>query len=215
MLDTSDATEIMATQGRVTGFFIEVDEQPIELKPDSQIDVLIGSMVKIVDLKHEGGELPKNIVMNLKGFVPKENKAHNTGEDRGFTADTGRDMLSAFSVGGKGEIYPINAEVGKNILASCSIKLVQPKLASVTIKIDEKAETLALGKRIAIPVGTSIELTEIILANGFILSNPRFTLGGRGFPATLPQKLTMPSIAVNLAVFNGDILAGKVTLVPR
>ena len=215
MPDASDTTKTTGGPGKVIGFYIEVDGQPTELKPDSHIDVLIGSMVKIVDLKHDGGELPENIVMNLKGFVPEENKTHNTGEDRGFTADTGRDMMPAFSVGGKGEIYHINAEVGKNVFASCSIKLVQPKLASVTIKIGEKAETLTLGKRITIPVGTSIELTEVILENDFILSNPHFTLGGHGFPAILPQTLTMSNIAVNLAVFNGDVLAGKVTLVPR
>ena len=201
--------------GRVTGFSIEVDGQPIEIKPDSQVDVLIGSMVTIVDLIYDGEKLPENIVMNLKGFVPERNKKFNTGEDRGTTADTAKDMQPAFSIGGKGEIYRINAEVGRNVLASCAIRLVPPKLDSVTIQIDDKSERLALGKRISIPADTSIELTEVMLENGFILSNPRFTLGGHGLPAILPQTLAMPGIAVNLAVFNGDVLAGKVTLVPR
>ena len=201
--------------GRVIGFSIEVDGQPVEIKSNSQVDVLLGSMVTIVDLIHDGGRLPENIVMNLKGFVPERNKKFNTGEDRGTTADTAKDMQPAYSVGGKGEIYLINAEVGKKVLASCAIKLVHPKLTSVTIRIDDKTERLGLGKRISIPSDTSIEFTEVILENGFILSNPRFTLGGHGLPVMLPQTLTMPGIAVNLAVFNGDVLVGKVTLVPR
>ena len=92
---------------------------------------------------------------------------------------------------------------------------MKPKLASVTIRIGDKTESLALGKRIFIPAGTLVELTEVILEDGFVLSNPYFTLGGHGFPAILPQTFTMPGMAVNLAVFNGNVLAGKVTLIPR
>ncbi|MDL2226252.1 M14/M99 family metallopeptidase [Deltaproteobacteria bacterium OttesenSCG-928-M10] len=217
LIETLPITETIPARpgsGKVTGFLIEVDGQPVELAPGQQFEVLSGAKVKMVDLQSDG-PLPKGVTMNLKGFVPKQKQARNDGEDRGFTADTSRDMMAAFSVRQRGQVYELNAERGKDILASCAIKIVQPKLESVTFNIGEKTHTLKLGGRLGIPAGTKVTVTEIRLAGGLTLNRPRFTLGGRAFPPDLPQTLTMPSIAVNLAVFNGEALAGKVMWFPR
>lgn len=209
-----EADPVSPGSGQVAGFLIEVDGHPVKVAPNQQFEVLSGAKVKMVDLQSDG-PLPKGVVMNLKGFVPKQKQSRNDGEDRGFTADTSKDMMAAFSVGQRGQVYEINAERGNDILASCSIKIVQPKLESVTFSIDGKSYNLKLGGRRGIPAGATVTVTEIKLTEGLALNQPRFTLGGRPFPSDLPQTLTMPSIAVNLAVFNGDTLAGKVTLFPR
>lgn len=203
-----------AAPAGVIGFIIEVDGQTVELKPGQEAEVLIGASVKMVDLIGDG-PLPRDVVMNLKGFVPKSKQYKNDGEDRGFTADTGHDMMPAFSVGRQGQVYEINAERGKEVLASCALKLVKPRLSSVTVEVDGVSRIIKMGGFINIAPGTPVTVAKVKLADGKTLTNPRFTLGGKMFSPDLPQTLTMPSFAVNLAVFNGSTLAGKVMWAPK
>lgn len=203
-------------KGTVTGFLIEVDGKAVEIPPGGRIEVVRGAKVKIIDLKTAGGELPKGVVMNLRGFVPKEHAAANTGEDRGHTADTGKDMQPAFSEGRKGEVYAINAELGKQVLASCSLRIVPPKpaFASVSLRWQDNTRALAFGSRVIIPVGAKVELLDVSLPGAAASAKLRFTLAGHPLPSRVPQTLTMRDIAINLAVFNGDVLIGKITWVP-
>lgn len=196
--------------GPIEGFILEIDGRRVEVAAGEKVRVLAGSRLKMVDFKSSGPP-PASVVMNLKGFVPPSRQSRNNGEDRGSTADTASDMMPAFSKGRRGREYELNAEKGKEILASAIVEIVQPKLESVNFTINGQAHTLKLGQRLTIASGTKVVLTNVTLANGQELSNPRLTLGGRPFPAELPQTLTMPSFAANLAVFNGQALAGKVT----
>ena len=206
----------ISAKGAVTGFLIEVNGKAVEIPPGGRIEVTRGARVKIVDLRTAGNGLPTGVVMNLRGFVPKEHADGNTGEDRGHTADTGKDMRPAFSEGRKGEIYAINAELGKQVLASCSLRIVQPKptSASVSLRWQDKTRALAFGSRVTIPVGTKVELLDVSLPGAAASAKLRFTLAGRPLPAKVPQTLTMRDIAINLAVFNGNVLIGKITCVP-
>lgn len=210
----AEVVELRSGPGRVTAFLLEVDGQPVELEVGGRLDVATGSLVKMVDLKSDG-DLPEQVVMNLRGFVPKSKQDKNDGQDKGFTADTGRDLMSAFSLGQKGQIYPLNAEVSREVLASASIRLVQPRLASVTLEVDGQSHTIKAWGRLGIPTGSQFTVTGVELAGGLSLGNPKFTLGGVPFSADLPQTLTMPSFNANLAVFSGETLTGKVTLVAK
>ena len=205
----------LAASGRITGFLVEVDGRPTETAPGGALVVPAGALVKMVDIKAEAGGLPAGVVMNLRGFVPRGKMSNNDGEDRGETADTGRDMMSAFSVEGRGQDYAINAEEGKTVLASATLRILRPRLESVTVVVDGKPRVLPIGSRTVLPEGTAVTVTEIKLAGGLTLSRPVYTLGGRVLPSDLPLELTVPSFAANLAVFNGETLAGKVTLAPR
>ncbi len=196
--------------GRVEGFILEIDGRRVEVADGEKVRVLAGSQLKMVDFK-SSGPLPASVVMNLKGFVPPSRQSRNNGEDRGSTADTASDLMPAFSKGRRGREYELNAEKGKEVLASAIVEIVQPRLDSVSFSINGQTHTLKLGQRLPIAPGAKVRLTDVKLVDGQELSNPRFTLGGRPFPAELPQTLTMPSFAANLAVFNGQALAGKVT----
>ncbi len=205
-----------AGPGQVTAFVIEVDGRTVEIQPGQEVEILIGSQIKMVDLKSDGA-LPAGVVMNLKGFVPKSKQYKNNGEDRGFTADTAKDMMSAFSVRQKGTAYELLAEKKQAVLASSTLKLVPPRLQSVTFEVNGQSQTVKIGNRHGIPAGTDVTVTEVKLASGRTLSAPRFTLGGHPFPGgnELPQTVTMPDYNANLAVFNGEELAGKITWFPR
>lgn len=201
-------------QGNVSGFLVEVDGNPATISPGEELSVLQGSLLTIVDLESDGGPLPEGTVMNLKGFVT-QGAGGNTGEDRGSIVNLGKEMLRAYSEGGRSEVYAINAEHGKTILAACSLRIVQPVLDSVTVRFDGKTTILRSGSRTAIAPGTKVEVLEIALRGGHSPGRARYTLAGHPFSARLPQTLTMRDIAVNLAVFNGDVLAGKVTWTPK
>ena len=200
--------------GPVTGFLLEVDGRPVEIAPGGQLDVLHGSVLKIVDLKTGGAPLPKGMVMNLKGFIARGDTEANAGEDRGSVVRVPGDMMRNHSESGKGEVYAINAELGKQVFAACSVRLVKPVLESATVRFGEKTMVLRPGTRTPFAPGSKIELLEVALKGGHRLGVPRFTLAGHPFSANLPRTLTMRDIAINLAVFNGDVLAGKITWVP-
>ncbi|MDR2934652.1 MAG: hypothetical protein LBV70_02020 [Candidatus Adiutrix sp.] len=212
--DAASVGGSLSAPGRITGFVVDVDGRRAEVAAGGVLAVPAGALVTMADLKVEGGGLPDGVVMNLRGFVPKEKMIHNDGEDRGVPADTGRDLMPAFSLDGRGVDYAINAEQGKTILASATLSLVKPRLLSVTIVVNGAARVLPIGSRTVLPEGAAFTVTEIKLAEDLVLSRPVYTLGGRALPPALPLSLTVPSFAANLAVFNGETLAGKVTLAP-
>lgn len=207
------AGAVSRPQNGVTGFILEVDGRRVEVPVGQELAVVAGSKVKMVDIAGDA-TLPAGAVMNLRGFVPAAKTGPNDGEDRGATADTAKDMRRAFSRGGQGQVYDLNAELGKDVLASASLKIVAPRLAEVTVSFGGQRHRLRLGSRTHIPAGTAVTVEAVTLADGLALRRPRFTLGGQEFPASLPQTLTMPGFAANLAVFDGPALAGKVLWTP-
>jgi len=209
----SPSGAVQASAGAIAGFLLEVDGHAVEVKPESTLSITAGSMIKLLDFATDGASLPEGVVMNLVGFVPKDVQ-RNTGDDRGFIVDTAKDLQAAYSVKGKGDVFAVQAELGRHVLASCSIQLVQPKLASVTLRFKGNTKTIGAGKRIDISSGTPVEILEVSLAGGIKASNLRLTLGGHAVAPALPQTCIMRNIALNLAVFNGDVLAGKVTWAP-
>jgi hypothetical protein len=151
--------------------------------------------------------------MNFKGFVGREGDI--TGNDKGTTCDTRTDLIPRFMIKKDGSmVYQIGAEEGKKLLAAAYIKIIAPKLKSVTLELDGKETVLKLAGRLRLSPGTKVTLKEITLDEGIPLKDPKITLGGRSVPSKLPTILTMPDIAVSLAVFSEGELAGKVVLFP-
>ena len=197
----------------VTGFLVELNGLPLIIKPGEELIVPPGARLLLVDIQ-SSAPLPPRTVMNLRGYIAPRNAQFNTGEDRGGLVDTAKDLLSAFSENKAGEVYRLNAELGKEILNSCSIRLSQPTLASVTVRIAGETRILPLGSRTAVAPGTPVEFLEVAMSGGRPLTRPRFTLAGRPLPPDLPQTLIMRDIAINLAIFDDELLTGKVTWVP-
>ncbi|MDR0239249.1 MAG: hypothetical protein LBI88_03325, partial [Deltaproteobacteria bacterium] len=207
------ASNAVHAPAAITGFLLEVDGHVVEVKPKTTLSIAAGSMIKLIDFVTDGVSLPESVVMNLVGFVPKDIQ-RNTGDDRGFVVNTAKDLQTAYSVKGKSGVYAVQAEQGREVLTSCFLQFVQPKLASVTLRFKGNTKTVGAGKRIDIPAGATVEILEVSLAEGVTASNLRLTLGGHAVARALPQACIMRDIALNLAVFNGDVLAGKVTWAP-
>jgi hypothetical protein len=192
-------------------FLLEINGRPVYVKAEETFTVSKGARVKMAAINSP--QLPPHTVMNLRGFIGRP--GDTSGNDLGTTADTAADMIPRFSLPNKHfPTYQLGAEDGQKILFKAYLEIQEPVLKSVTLEIDGQISTLLLGRRLTVKAGSPITLSEVTLEGNLPLNKPRFTLGGRAFPANLPQTVTMPNLAVSLAVFSEGDLAGKVVLVP-
>ncbi|MDR2455219.1 MAG: hypothetical protein LBE49_01310 [Deltaproteobacteria bacterium] len=199
-----------ATVNGVRGFWVEIDGRPQRLSPGETLTVQRGAKIKMVDID---GQVPPGTVMNLRGFIGRAGDA--TGHDRGTTCDTATDLIARFAIKkGSGSVYQLGAEDGPKLLAAAYFEFVSPTLQSVRLASDGVERTLSMGQRWSLKAGSSVTVLDVALAGDLPLDSPRYTLGGRSFPSSLPQTLTMPNMAVSLAVFSHGELAGKVVLAP-
>jgi hypothetical protein len=92
-----------------------------------------GEEIKVVDLlPHLASS--SGVKVNFKGFVGEPN--NNTGEDRGFTINTGTDLMERFSLDGKGEAYEIVITQGETILGRAIVKLASPKVDFLVLRVN-------------------------------------------------------------------------------
>jgi hypothetical protein len=196
--------------GGVRGFLVEIDGREVSLSPGQTLAVLKGAKVKMVEID---GQVPSGTVMNLRGFIGRPGDA--TGHDRGTTCDTAKDLIPRFAMNRNGAtVFQLGAEDGPKLLAAAYLEIVSPKLQSVRLASGGVERTLDLGQRWNLAPGSEVTVLEVVLAGDLPLDAPRYTLGGRSFPPSLPQTLVMPDLAVSLAVFSHGELAGKVVLAP-
>jgi hypothetical protein len=85
-----------------------------------------GDEFEIVDVVTNMAD-PSDLVVNLKGYV--SNRINNTGEDRGYLIDTGKDLLERYSLRKKGREYQIVVTQDEKVLGKLYIDLegVAPK----------------------------------------------------------------------------------------
>jgi len=67
---------------------------------------------------------PSDLVVNLKGYVG--NKRNNTGEDRGYVIDTGKDLWTRYSLNKEGKKFQIIVTLDDNIIGKLYIDLKDP-----------------------------------------------------------------------------------------
>jgi hypothetical protein len=207
------APSVAATSSNSTaGFLLEVDGRSVEVKAGGTLTVVTGSRIKLLDFVANGVPPSEGTLMKMTGLAPE--KAQRTGDDRGLIVDTAGDLPPANAVKGKKDVYAIQAEQGGRTQATCYIKLVQPKLATITLRYKGGVKTLGVDQRIHIPNGASFEILEAKFSGGVNENNLRVTLGGHPVPPVLPQTCIMRDIALNLRVFHGSASAGKITCVP-
>ncbi len=95
---------------------IKVNNRRREVGNFEHVELIVGDTFEIEDIVTPGID-PSNFTVNFKGFVG--NPSVNTGEDRGFVVDTGKDVLmKRYSIYQKGRHYYVvttrgNTEVGR------------------------------------------------------------------------------------------------------
>lgn len=105
---------------RVEYFIVDVNGKKTNVADGGSLNVKNGDLLKVVDVKAQG-VLPEGAVVNFKGFVGQ--KRGNTGEDRGYTVDTSRDLMARYSLSEKQRIYEVVVEQQKTVLARMTIHI--------------------------------------------------------------------------------------------
>jgi len=86
-----------------------------------------GDMLQIIDVETNIVD-PSELVVNLKGFVG--NAVNNTGEDRGYIIDTGKDLWERYSTDNRGNEYQIVVTHNDEIIGKLFINLTDPLQAN-------------------------------------------------------------------------------------
>ena len=127
-------------ESRTTSAIKKIDYIVIEAKGyrlllanGETLHLVRGEELKIIDV------LPRTrsssgVKVNFKGFVGEP--SNNTGEDRGFTINTGMDLMERFSLDGKGEAYEIVVTQGETILGRAIVKLASPKVDFLVLRVN-------------------------------------------------------------------------------
>jgi hypothetical protein len=118
---------------KIDYFVIEAKGYRLLLANGETLHLVRGEDLKIVDI------LPRalsssGLKVNFKGFVG--DPSNNTGEDRGYTINTGTDLMERFSLDGKGEAYEIVVNQGETILGRSIVKLDSPKVEYLVLRVN-------------------------------------------------------------------------------
>ena len=160
----SDRTSIMMTPDKIDYFSINLEGREALYPEGGTCDVIKGDILKIVDV------FPRSLrdsTVNFKGFVG--DRVNNTGEDRGYDIDTGKDLLERYATGEKGNNYQIVVTKDDKEIGNLNIRLIQPEMNYLVLKIDNKKHVLLRpGESVTLSSKDNIllEAVETNLING-------------------------------------------------
>ena len=122
---------------RIDYFIIETKGHRLLLSDGQTLEIVRGDKMKIIDVFPS---YLSGITVNFKGFVG--DKKNNTGEDRGYEIDTAQGLLKNYSINRKGEEYPIIVSRDDKELGRLIIKLTEPKMHYMVLKVNDNRHIL-------------------------------------------------------------------------
>ncbi|RPH52212.1 MAG: hypothetical protein EHM85_03745 [Desulfobacteraceae bacterium] len=125
----------------------------------SSIKLVKGDRFEILDII-SGRRDRSNLVVNFKGYIC--NSRNNTGEDRGYVINTGKDLLSRYSLDRKGNSYQILVSNKNKTVGNLFVDLADPCLKYVIIKKGEDGPGCFYpGDTIDVEKGKAVKLIDI------------------------------------------------------
>ena len=118
---------------KIDYFVIEAKGYRLLLANGETLPLVRGEELKIIDVLPRAPS-SSGVKVNFKGFVG--DPSNNTGEDRGFTINTGTDLMERFSLDGKGEAYEIVVNQGETLLGRGIVKLTSPKVDFLVLRVN-------------------------------------------------------------------------------
>jgi Carboxypeptidase controlling helical cell shape catalytic len=118
---------------KIDYFVIEAKGYRLLLANGETLHLVRGDEMKIIDILPRAPS-SSGVKVNFKGFVG--DPSNNTGEDRGFTINTGSDLMERFSLDGKGEAYEIVVNQGDTLLGRSIVKLDSPKVEFLVLRVN-------------------------------------------------------------------------------
>ncbi|OGQ34620.1 MAG: hypothetical protein A3A85_01800 [Deltaproteobacteria bacterium RIFCSPLOWO2_01_FULL_42_9] len=129
------------------------------LTHEEHLKIIKGDKLKLLDVVAEGVNA-RDIAVNFLGFVG--NKMNNTGEDRGYTINTAKDMWIKYSKDGKGSQYPVAINyIGKRI-DEIFVDIEEPKLNYIVVKHSQGGQRwYANGDIISVTPKDTLEIIDV------------------------------------------------------
>ena len=124
---------------RIDGFVIETKGHRLLISNGGTLHLVKGDKMKIIGVLPSLPD-PSGIKVNFKGFVGE--LKNNTGEDRGYTIDTGTRLIKRFSLKKKGEFYKIIVSQGDDVLGQMVVRLIPPRLDYLILNINNQRHVL-------------------------------------------------------------------------
>jgi len=161
---------------RVQSFIVEALGRRLLLYEGETLELVRGDKMKIVDIFP--GDLT-GVQVNFKGFVG--DRSFNTGEDRGYDVDTANDLMQRYSIDKKGETYPIVASQGDTIIGQFNVRLKDPRLNFLSLKMNgTKRILLGPEDSVTLSVNDKIRVEEIA-TNLYNTSELSMSINGKRF----------------------------------
>jgi hypothetical protein len=125
----------------------------------SRIKLIKGDRLEILDII-SGRRDHSSLVVNLKGYIC--NSRNNTGEDRGYMINTGKDLLSRYSLDKKGNSYQVVVSNKNGAVGNLFVDLADPYLKYVIIKTGENGPSCFYpGETVDVEKGKALKLVDI------------------------------------------------------
>lgn len=128
------------TVDTIPHFVIAVNKRRRILKSGETLHVVRGDLLRILDILPESLASRQGICVNFKGFVG--DWKNNTGEDRGYMIDTGRDLMDRYSLHGQRRVYRIVVSHKKETFGTMLVKISEPSLEFLILKVNDTTYAL-------------------------------------------------------------------------
>jgi hypothetical protein len=191
----------------VDSFIIEAMGRRLLLAKGETLELVKGDKMKIADIMPE---TLSGVRVNFKGFVG--DKTTNSGEDRGHEVDTAKDLMQRYSIDKNSETYPVIASRGGQVLGSFNVKLIEPRLNYLSLRINN-AGRIMLGPEDSVTFTANDNIrVEEIATNLYNDSEVSLSINGKKLTNGDSEEIKdlCTSTHNELKIHNGSILIGKV-----
>lgn len=140
-------------------FRIRINGEERIFQSNEHVKIIQGDRFEIVDVI-SGIADSSDLVVNFKGYVG--DRQNNTGEDRGYVIDTGRDLWKRYSLNKKGEAYQLVVTNRGNAVAKLFVDLEAPALKYIVLKTkDDNMQCFKPGDTASVSIRGPLKLIDI------------------------------------------------------
>jgi hypothetical protein len=199
--------------GAVLGYDVRRNGDEQWIPNGGTLQLVRGDTFEIVDVTAPSMDTAK-LVVNLKGFVG--NRKINTGEDRGYKINSGRDLWKRYSLKKQGRRYRVITTRGEDIVGRMYIELGEPRFDSLVFQRgDGGHEFVYRNGNVDISDMLPIQLVEVRtnLPNN---EGVTVSVSGPGSPdrqvrtgdPLLPESISVPATASGIATYRLSVRRG-------
>lgn len=156
-LVSSAAFAIQTTKAPLT-ITLEVNGQRKQLASSHILTLVAGDIARIISVVAADGSEPAKV--NFVGF-PNKNPAAPA-DDRGYTINTGKDLLISWSKDKKGKEYRIDISSAEEVVATVPVRMIEPELLYVIAEVNGKERVLRPGEVSAIKETDDFEIVKVV-----------------------------------------------------